>query len=275
MTLRISVTLPQFRSEAAPLLEAARRAEGLGFDGVYVFDHLFPLDGPTRPILEGLSALGAVAAVTERITVGTLVMRAPIRPPWITAKAAWTAQVVSDGRLTLGLGAADSMSKPEFDAYGLPFGSAAERLATVRQTIEALTAPQLVAPGFAPPKVWVGGRSAAVRKLAAEMADGWNGWGGDAPRLAAEAAEVRARAGRPFEVSWGGQVLVAPDRASLDRRLEGRGGAGGVVAGTPPVVARRLADYAAAGADELVLSLLPSTEWDAWTLFVEEVRPLL
>ncbi len=275
MNARISVTLPQFRYESGPMLEAAQRAEDLGFDGVYVFDHLFPLGNPDRPIFEGFVALGAVAAVTSKITIGTLVVRAPIRPAWTTAKAAWSAQAISGGRLTLGLGAADSMSKPEFEAYGLPFGSATERIDSVRQTIAALHAPELQLPGFLPPKTWVGGRSPVVRAMAAEVADGWNAWGGTADRLAHETTEIREKAARPFEVSWGGQVLLAPDARTLAERLAVRDDADRLVAGTPKMVAEQLQSFAAAGADELVLSLLDSPDWDPWDLFVEEVRPLL
>ncbi len=272
---RVSVTLPQFRTEAAPMLDAARRAEALGFDGVYVFDHLFPLGSPDRPIFEVFVALGAVAAATTTIGIGTLVVRAPIRPAWTTAKAAWSAQAISGGRLTLGLGAADSLSKPEFEAYGLPFGSVAERIGTVRETITALHAPELQLPGFAVPKTWIGGRSAQIRSVAAELSDGWNAWGGDATRLAAESTAIRARAGRPFEVSWGGQVLLAPDERRLMERLAERDDADRLVAGTPESVAEQLLEFVAAGADELVLSLLSSPDWDSWDLFVEEVRPHL
>jgi alkanesulfonate monooxygenase SsuD/methylene tetrahydromethanopterin reductase-like flavin-dependent oxidoreductase (luciferase family) len=275
MKARVSVTLPQFRHEAGPMLDAARRAEDLGFDGVYVFDHLFPLGAPGRPIFEGFVALGAVAAVTSRITVGTLVIRAPIRPAWTTAKGAWSAQAISGGRLTLGLGAADSMSKPEFAAYGLPFGSAAERIDSVRQTIAALHAPELQLPGYPPPKTWIGGRSPAVRAVAAEMADGWNAWGVPAERLAGDGAEIREQAGRPFEVSWGGQVLLAPDATRLSERLNRRDDADRLVAGTPGHVAEQLQLIVEAGADELVLSLLDSPGWDSWDLFVQEVRPRL
>lgn len=275
MSPRVSVTLPQFHHEPAPMLDAARRAEDLGFDGVYIFDHLFPLGSPDRPIFEGFVALGAVAAVTSKITIGTLVVRAPIRPAWTTAKAAWSAQAISGGRLTLGLGAADTLSKPEFEAYGLRFGSATERVDAVRETINALHAPELQLPGFTVPKTWIGGRSAAVRAAAAEIADGWNAWGGDADRLAVESAEIRAWAGRPFEVSWGGQVLLAPDEGHLAERLAERDDEDLLVAGTPERVAEQLRAYAAAGADELVLSLLSSPGWDSWDLFHQEVRPLL
>lgn len=275
MKTRISLTLPQFRDEAGPMLDAARRAETLGFDGVYVFDHLFPLGSPDRPIFEGFVALGAVAAVTSRITVGTLVIRAPIRPARTTARAAWSAQAISGGRLTLGLGAADSLSKPEFEAYGLPFGSVEERIGSVRETIEALHLPELHVPGVAVPRTWIGGRSAAIRDVAAEVADGWNAWGGTPGQLARDGAEVRERAGRSFEVSWGGQVLLAPDEDRLGEWLATRDDADRLVAGTAPGVAEQLRAYAEAGADELVLSLLSSPGWDSWDLFVDEVRPLL
>lgn len=257
------------------MLDAARKAEDLGFDGVYVFDHLFPLGSPDRPIFEGFVALGAVAAVTSEITIGTLVVRAPIRPAWTTAKAAWSAQAISGGRLTLGLGAADSLSKPEFEAYGLHFGSAQERVDTVRETINALHAPELQLPGIAVPKTWVGGRSAAVRAVAAEIADGWNAWGGSAEQLIVDSAAIRSQAERPFEVSWGGQVLLAPDEGQLAERLSERDDGDRLVAGTPESVADQLRAFAAAGANELVLSLLSSPNWDSWELFVNEVRPLL
>ncbi|MDH3396856.1 MAG: LLM class flavin-dependent oxidoreductase, partial [Acidimicrobiia bacterium] len=181
----------------------------------------------------------------------------------------------SGGRLTLGLGAADSMSKPEFEAYGLPFGSATERIGMVRDTITALHAPELQLPEVAVPKTWIGGRSAAVRTVAAEIADGWNAWGGNADRLAVESFEIREQAGRPFEVSWGGQVLLAPDERQLAERLVQREDADRLVAGTPDRVAEQLRAFVTAGADELVLSLLSSPGWDSWDIFVEEVRPLL
>ena len=216
-----------------------------------------------------------MAAATSKITIGTLVVRAPIRPAWTTAKAAWSAQAISGGRLTLGLGAADSLSKPEFEAYGLHFDSAAGRIDTVRDTIRALHAPELQLPGFTPPKTWIGGRSKAVRALAADLADGWNAWGGSADRLAADTVEIRDRAGRPFEVSWGGQVLLARNAEELKELLEVRDDADRLVAGTPERIAEQLKAYVAAGADELVLSLLSSPGLDSWDLFLDEVRPLL
>ena len=76
MTPPVSVTLPQFHPDGTPLVDAARRAEALGFTGVFLFDHLYPLDGPKRPVVELFAALGAVAAATSLLRVGSLVARA-------------------------------------------------------------------------------------------------------------------------------------------------------------------------------------------------------
>lgn len=276
MTLPVSLTLPQFRHEAVPLLAAARRAESLGYDGVFLFDHLYPLEGPRRPILEVTAALGAVAAVTDTARVGTLVMRAPARPPATTARVAWTGQAVSGGRLVLGLGGGDRLSAPEMDAYGLGFGSVGERLRRVRETVTALDDPALRLPAVPRPEVWIGGRLEAVRRLAAEVAEGWNAWGGSPARLAAEAADVRRWARRDITVSWGGAVLLAPDESTLRELVSARGGTEGIVAGTPKEVTVTLRQMQAAGADQLVLSLFPQDpQAAAWELFAEEVRPQL
>ncbi len=276
MTVRVSVTLPQFHPSGMAFLPAAARAGELGYDGVFVFDHLYPLDGPQRPIMEGITALGAVAAVATTDRIGTLVLRAPTRPAWTNAKSMWSAQAISGGRMVVGIGAADSMSRGEMEAYGLPFGSLEERLRQVRETVEALDAPELALLGVTRPPVWIAGRLPALRRLAAEVAEGWNVWGGEPARLAEEAAETRSWANGPFTVSWGGVVLLAPDRPSLEAALARRGSRKGVIAGVPEEVAEQLAAFVEAGADELVLSLLPSDEPEAsWRLFAERVRPLL
>ena len=129
---------------------------------------------------------------------------------------------------------------------------------------------------FPCPPVWLGGRLEVVRRLAAEVADGWNGWGGDQARFAEEAAQVRGWASHPMTVSWGGAVLLARDSDELEQLVSRRGGTEGVVAGTPDKVAGVLAGLVEAGADELVLSLLPSNRpQPTWELFMEKVWPRL
>jgi alkanesulfonate monooxygenase SsuD/methylene tetrahydromethanopterin reductase-like flavin-dependent oxidoreductase (luciferase family) len=274
VTPPVSVTLPQFHPEGTPLIDAARRAEALGFTGVFLFDHLFPLDGPKRPVVELFSAWGAVAAATSTIRIGSLVARATMRPPHATASGVGSVQALSGGRAVVGLGAGDRESKDEMDAFGLPFPALDERLVSLRSTVAAVK--RLGEDGLAPPPVWVGGRHEKIRQVAAEIADGWNSWGGDPARFAEEAAEVRSAAGRPITTSWGGAVFVGADEAGLSEFLESRGGDQGIIAGLPDEVAGRLAAILEAGADELVLSLLPSGKpYATWELFVERVWPRL
>ncbi|HEY4700455.1 MAG TPA: LLM class flavin-dependent oxidoreductase, partial [Streptosporangiaceae bacterium] len=73
--MRIGITLPQFEHGADHALEAARRAESLGIDGVFCFDHLWPIGKPGRPALSSGPLLGALAASTSTITIGSLVSR--------------------------------------------------------------------------------------------------------------------------------------------------------------------------------------------------------
>lgn len=275
MTMPVSVTLPQFRHEVEPMLEAARRAEAIGFDGAFVFDHLFPLDGKERPVVEALVALAAVAAATNRIRVGTLVMRATTRPAWTTAHAAWTAQAVAGGRLVLGLGTGDTMSAAEMTSYGIGFDDLEERLAVVEATIDALDAPELALPGLARPQVWLGGTLRVVRETAAARADGWNVWGKSAEWMEERVPLVRAVTDESFTVSWGGAIVIAERRAEVDRLLERRGGDAGVLAGTPDELAVQLERYRRAGVDELVVSILPGDSEEPWRLFAERVRPAL
>src|SRR4029453_10360382 len=87
-----------FSGDAGRVLAFARRAGEGGFDGVFAFDHLFPPGAsPDRPSLEAYATLTAVAAVTSRIDVGTLVTRATLRPAGLLAKLAAAVDDVSGG----------------------------------------------------------------------------------------------------------------------------------------------------------------------------------
>jgi alkanesulfonate monooxygenase SsuD/methylene tetrahydromethanopterin reductase-like flavin-dependent oxidoreductase (luciferase family) len=253
----ISVTLPQFVEDASVLTTGARRAESLGFDGVFVFDHLFPLDGKHRPIFESTVALGAVIASTTRVTVGSLVLRAPMRQPERTARAVVTASRLSGGRLVCGLGVGDSLSRPEFEAYGLEFPDIDRRIASLRETV------RLVRQRSQTP-VWIGGTSRRIQQVAAETADGWNVWNVSAEWLRARRAYPTAPT-----VSWGGQVLLARDEPSLAEALQRR--RGNVLAATVDTLPGKLAELQQAGVSDFVLSLLG----DTWQLFAEAVMPSL
>jgi probable F420-dependent oxidoreductase len=121
----------------------ALRAEALGFDSVWVSDHFFYSFGrygaDPSPIasLEPMTTLAALAAVTSRVRLGTLVLCTPFRHPSVVAKAAATIDAVSGGRLELGIGA--GWLADEFDAFGYPFGSVGERFDDLESSLGILT----------------------------------------------------------------------------------------------------------------------------------------
>lgn len=179
--------------------EHAQRAERLGFDSVWISDHFFytfgRYGGDDRPLgsLEALTTMAGVAAITEHVRVGSLVLCAPFRHPVIVAKMATTIDGISGGRLDLGLGA--GWLREEFDAFGYAFGTVGERFAQLEDTLRGLVAlfddePAtlelrnvrlqeariLPAPVQKPhPPIWLGGKGGdRLLDLAARYADGWN-----------------------------------------------------------------------------------------------------
>jgi alkanesulfonate monooxygenase SsuD/methylene tetrahydromethanopterin reductase-like flavin-dependent oxidoreductase (luciferase family) len=264
----LAVTLPQFSERPGPALEACRDARRLGYGGLFVFDHMWPLGAPTRPALEGWTLLAALAAEVGRQTgdgfrVGTMVTRAGIRAPALVARMAATVGEVAGAPAIVGVGRGDLANRDENLAFGLPFGSAAERAAAVEDTVAALRGSLA---GTPPPETWVGGVGPGARELAGRLADAWNAWALDPDELAAGLADARVaaeRAGRdPVAVAatWGGQVLVAPDRREAAERMArwspGRPPAelARVVAGDPGTVLARLRALGDAGASWCVLA---------------------
>jgi alkanesulfonate monooxygenase SsuD/methylene tetrahydromethanopterin reductase-like flavin-dependent oxidoreductase (luciferase family) len=191
--VRVGVTLPTFRDDAAAV-EAARRAEALGLDGVFVFDHIWPLGRSDRPALSAFPVLGAVAAATTHISVGPLVARIGLRPDDVLVAQFASLAHMAPGRLIAGMGTGDSKSAAENEAYGIPPGPPDERrlaLARCGRRVLDLGIP-----------VWVGGGSLATTELAVDLGPGAavNLWAGPP-------AAVAALNGR-CEVTWGGPVAA-------------------------------------------------------------------
>jgi alkanesulfonate monooxygenase SsuD/methylene tetrahydromethanopterin reductase-like flavin-dependent oxidoreductase (luciferase family) len=281
----LGLTLPQFSERVEPALAACRDAHRLGFGGVFVFDHLWPLGQRTRPALECWTLLAAVAAEAGRapgaggLRVGTLVTRAGLRAQALVARMAATVGQIAGTSPVIGVGRGDLANQPENLAFGLPFGAPADRARAVEDTVAALRGPLAgsrstgAPPRGSPdpsvqPEVWVGGVGPGARDLAGRLADGWNGWALTPEELAAGLAGVRRtaeQAGRdPATVAgtWGGQALVAPDRHEAAERLarwgEGRPPAevARVVAGDPDAVLARLRALGDAGAAWCVLAIV-------------------
>lgn len=301
--MRLGLILPMFAGDADRLLAFARRAEELGYDGLFAFDHLMPLGGPPDgPAFECFSALAAVAAATERVALGTLVARASLRPAGLLAKQAAGVHAMSHGRLILTIGTGDELSKREHDAFGLPYFGPGDRRAHLEQTVGAVRAlfdgrrwdggdrvpsvagPLLPAVDGAGPRVWIGGTSEAAVRSAAALADGWNGWGLSLDAFETRVAALRAREaerGGPIggiEATWGGVALVGRDAAELASLLDRR-----TAAGKPPppdawvvdqeALAANLTRLREAGASWAIL--LPSGPPDRLEIIAEAARPAL
>ena len=98
----------------------AQRAEALGFESVWLFDHFHTVPKPTDEItFESFTSLSALAALTERVRVGQIVICNGFRNPALTAKMAGTLDTISDGRFDLGIGA--GWKRDEWLAYGYGF----------------------------------------------------------------------------------------------------------------------------------------------------------
>lgn len=233
--MRVGITLPQFRDDAEPAFEVARLAEVAGLDGVFVFDHLWPIGRPDRPALHGPTLLGALAAETRSVTVGTLVARVGLVPDAVLVHQFATVQRVAGPRLVAGLGIGDDLSRPENEAYGVAFKPVARRRQALTVVCRGLRALGI--------DVWVGGRSPATRAIGRAEAGAVNLW-------QAGAAEVADEAGRQAcVVTWGGQVDLSPgsgtDVAALLASLAGAGATWAVLApvGAPwPAAVETIAD---------------------------------
>ena len=213
----------QFSSAAnewPALRDAVLQAEADGSNTVWVFDHFDgTLIGGDRPVMECFTLLGALAAATTTIGVGSLVANVANRHPAVLATAAATVQRISNGRLRLGLGAGAAPDSPwarEHRERNIPlFPKLSDRHSAVVRQIEVLRA----LPSFAtaPIPILVGVNSIALATIAGTHADGIN-VRLSSPRAAEQISAARAAAGaRPFEATgW----AHATDEAAREKARE-------------------------------------------------------
>lgn len=292
MSVKLGITLPQFTDDRAGFLDIVRRAERSGIDSVWVFDHLWPLSGKQRPILECWTSLAYVAAATERITIGTLVSRSSLRHPALLAKMAATVGEIATGRVVLTIGSGDEMNRPENEAFGIPYWLAEDRVDQLRSTVEVVVAylnqddvtvrddfvhvrGLPTSPRPEPPQVWVAGRAGDTLEVAAMLADGWNGWGGTPERFAQDANIVVGLAGeREPLLTWAGLVILEESDGAARERLKGRS-PGDRIVGGPETVAAGLRAFRDAGAMHLICTEVAGWREDNLALLAHEIRPRL
>lgn len=140
--LKVGVQLPEVEREVRwpELRRMAETAESVGLDSVWVGDHLLyrPPDEPPKGPWEAWSLLSAIAAVTRRVEIGPLVACAAFHNPAVLAKMAATVDVISGGRLILGLGA--GWNRPDFEPFGIPYDHRVSRFEEAFAIIRSLLA---------------------------------------------------------------------------------------------------------------------------------------
>lgn len=205
--IRTGIVLPTFRETPDEAIAAAHQAFAAGVDGVFCYDHIWPLGQPERPALAPFPILAALAASVEAPPTGgggpyfgTLVARVGLVPNAVLIGQFVGLSHLAPGRVVAGLGTGDHLSQPENLAYGVPFAPAAERRADMVDVARALRAQGLT--------VWVAGGAAARVEEARAAGAALNVWAAD-PALVAE----RSQGADALEVTWGGPP--PQDKASL------------------------------------------------------------
>ena len=145
MTIRLGLQIPNFSYGTGvdalfpTVIAQAREAEAAGFDSVFLMDHFYQLPGlgtPDQPMLEAYTALGALAAATESVQLGTLVTGNTYRNPTLLAKAITTLDVISQGRAILGIGT--GWFELEHDSLGYDFGTFTDRFNRLDESLQII-----------------------------------------------------------------------------------------------------------------------------------------
>lgn len=295
-------------SDWPSLLQAGIRADALGYDSLWTWDHLYPIVGSHEgPIFEGWLTLAAWAQATERVTVGLMVGANTFREPALTAKMATTLDHISNGRAILGIGGA--WFETEHEAFGLPFGDGfPERLRWLGEALPIMRGmlagerPSATGPRYATrevrndpmpiqrrlPLLIGGGGEQVTLKLVARYGDANNVGGGFENVKRKEAilvqhCETVGRDPAEIERTTGlGTVVIRDSREEavrVQRAIAERNGNAepwkNQPVGTPEDVAEHIAPLLEIGYRHLIAGFPSPYDEESMTRLATEVRPLL
>ena len=259
----------------ADVLAMAQAAEAMGFDAVWISDHIGFGDpeGDWNGAWESWTLLSALAASTRRVALGNYVLAVSFRNPALLAKMAETLDEISGGRVILGLGA--GWNEPEYTSYGVPFDDRFQRFEDALriitdmlrrgastheghtiQTRSARIEPRGPRPTGLP--VMVGANGPRMLRLTAELADHWNGGMpslDELPAMLEEIDDVCRAAGRdPATLTRSMEVLVRTVAAPAGVPAEEQ-----EIRGEPAAIAATLQAFADLGLDHLQVQLRPNS----------------
>jgi F420-dependent oxidoreductase-like protein len=305
--IEFGIYVPQLAFTYDDLLSRARLCEELGFSSFWLFDHLYGPGMPGMPALEGWTLATALLAQTTRLRVGHLVLCATFRHPALLARMATTLDVISNGRLELGLGSGSY--EPEHTESGIPWGTFAERSEILAETLEIVTQmfanelttfdgkhfqlhdmPNLPRPVQQPrPPIIVGGiGEKRTLPLVARYADVWN-----LPTYALDVVDQKravldaecSKIGRDpssIRISQEAVLVLAPDDVALaeavpkaERRFGGEGWGlhEGNYIGTPATIVARIEERIKQGITYFVFFCSDRASEATLRLFADEIMP--
>lgn len=213
--IRVAAQLHPQHGDYPQLRSAVVRAEQMGYDICYTWDHFFPLYGGGDTHLECWSLLAAWAEATSRIELGPLVACNSYRNPNLTADIARTVDRISGGRVILGLGA--GWKQRDYEEYGYQFGTRASRIGALGEALPVIKRRlgRLDPPPHRRMPILIGGVGPRrTLRIVAEHADGWHALFPDAPTELEPAVAALERWGADVgrdvrEIEWG--VGIEPD----------------------------------------------------------------
>lgn len=300
------VTLPQISRTWEETKAAAQEFERLGFDSVWLNDHLYGVPRPEIPILECWTTLTAVGAVTEHVELGTLVSPPGFRNPAYLAKVVATLDQITGGRVVPGIGA--GWFRQEFTGYGYPFPETRDRVRALAEAAELMTRawsePGLTYEGEyfqtdglilqpppvrQPPLLIGGGGEKVVLRIAARFAAIWNNLAVNQGQLAHKIdvlhrhCDAVGRDPADVRISQQTLVLITEREADVEPMVERAsrifGGHMGdvrgplAITGTPAMIAEKIEKHIALGCSHFVMEFFGRDTREPARLFAERVLP--
>lgn len=303
--VHFGVTLPQIKRSWEQTKAAAQEFERLGFDSVWLNDHLYGIPAPHLPIFEAWTTLSAVGAVTSKVELGTLVTPIGFRSPSMLAKMIATLDNIAAGRVIAGLGS--GWFQMEYEGYGFEFPPVKERLEQLDEAVRLMkhmwTEPQTTflgnhfktesvfcepKPMRQPPILIGGGGEKVLLRLAAKHADIWNNLAVDQEKLGRKIEILRQhcaavhREPETIRISQQCLVVIGENEADAKAKVEkaqalygGHMGAGGPmsVGGTAEQCIDRIRQHTKLGCTMLIIEFFGKDTREPAALFAEKVMP--